>query len=97
VPGQALAAAAAQPTPQAQAAAAERIDQQQRQQQQQQAAQRPSGQGAGMNLGPLSFGTGGIGINRGSSGGQGTQITFGTAPAAGQPIGMGNMFGFGRR
>jgi hypothetical protein len=98
VPASALAAAAAQPTPQAQAVAAatavDRSTQQQQQQLQQGAAQRPGGQQqvTGMNLGPLSFGTGGIGFNRGASGGQATPITWGT----GQPISMSNLLGFGR-
>jgi hypothetical protein len=49
-----------------------------------------------MNFGPLSFGSGGFGVNRGASGGQGTPVAFGTAPTAGQPMSMSNLLGFGR-
>jgi hypothetical protein len=105
------AAAAAQSGLPAQAAATPQGANQQ--QQQQQPAQGSGGQqqqGSGFGFGPLSFGTNGVRMNRAGGGGQGAPITFGSnggsggqaAPitfgsGGGQAIGVGNMFGFGRR
>lgn len=95
------AAAATQPALPAQAAAPQNNNNQQ--QQQQQPAQASGGQrpqGSGFNFGPLQMGNRGgnnaqaTPITIGSGGnGQATPIAFGT----GQPVGVGNLFGFGRR